>query len=393
MRIAINAAFWEQGHTGSGQYLHQLVAQLRELVTQSELLLLSPTSVTVSPALGVTSRRLPTPFDGLSADLAKLWFEQIAFVRACQQYEVDLAHVPYFAPPLYPAVPTLVTIHDLIPFLLPAYRGSILVRLYTLLVARAALRAAMILTESHASRRDIIYHLRVPSHRVRVIPLAADTTYCPISGWSPFLNIGAPMKSVQRRYGLPPAYFLYLGGFDQRKNVGSLLQAFARLATCTPPGPPYGEERPWLVVVGRLPEVDTVFTPDPRRIAQELGIVDRVIFTGWVPEEDKPALYSGACAFLFPSQYEGFGLPPLEAMACGTPVIASDRSSLPEVVGPGGILVSPDDVAGLAEAMTSLWEDGTLRQELSERALGQASRFSWARTAKDTLAAYREVHQ
>jgi len=148
-----------------------------------------------------------------------------------------------------------------------------------------------------------------------------------------------------------------------------------------------------MVVAGRLPRQDTPFTPDPRRIARELGVADRVVFTGWVHEEDKPALYSGARAFLFPSWYEGFGLPPLEAMACGTPVVASDRGSLPEVVGPGGMLISPDDVNGLADIMESLWVDQALRQKLSMGAQHQASRFSWACTAQETLAAYREVAQ
>ncbi len=370
MQIAINAAFWEQEHTGSGQYLHQLVAQLRELAPHDDLLLLSPTWVTGSPLL-----KGATPFDSLSADLAKLWFEQVAFPQACQQRGVDLAHVPYFAPPLHSSVPTLVTIHDLIPLLLPAYRGSALVRLYTRLVARAAYRATLILTDSHASRQDILRYLRVPSDRVRVIHLAADAAYRPIPP-------GAHRKAIRQKYSLPSSYFLYLGGFDQRKNVDTLLQAFARIVTSS---------EPWLVVAGRLPQGDTPFTPDPRRIVQELGIPEWVIFTGWVPEEDKPALYSGARAFLFPSQYEGFGLPPLEAMACGTPVIASDRGSLPEVVGPGGILVPPDDVAALAEAMNALWEDEALRQELSEKAQAQAARFSWTRTAQETLTAYREV--
>jgi len=382
MRIAINAAFCGQEHTGSGQYLHRLVAQLRELAAHDELVLLSPTWVAGSPLLKVASHRLTTPFDGLSVDLAKVWFEQVAFPRACQQQGVDLAQVPYFAPPLHPTVPTLVTIHDLIPLLLPAYRGSALVRLYTRLVAQAAHRAALILTDSHASRRDIIRHLRVPSDRVRVIHLAADVAYRPIPQ-------GTHREAIRRKYGLPPSYFLYLGGFDQRKNVTALLQAFARIVTSCKLQVTSSE--PWLVVAGRLPEEDTPFTPDPRRIAQELGIAEQVIFIGWVSEEDKPALYSGARGFIFPSQYEGFGLPPLEAMACGTPVIASDRGSLPEVVGSGGILVSPDDVPGLAEAMRSLWEDQALRQELSERAQRQAARFSWARAAQETLAAYREV--
>jgi len=377
MRIAINAAFWGQEHTGSGQYLHRLVAYLRKLAPHDEFLLLSPIWVKSSLPLRVT-----TPFDGLSINLAKVWFEQLAFPRACRRGGVDLAHVPYFASPLYSTVPTLVTIHDLIPLLLPPYRGSILVRLYTRLVAQAAHRAALILTDSNASRQDIVRHLRVPPERVRVIYLAADAAYRPIPQ-------GAQLEAVRQKYGLPTSYFLYLGGFDQRKNMSTLLQAFARVITSCKLQVTSSE--PWLVMAGRLPEEDCSFTPDPRRIARELGVVRQVLFTGWVSEEDKPALYSGACAFLFPSQYEGFGLPPLEAMACGAPVIASDRGALPEVIGEGGILIPPDDVSGWAEAMALLWEDEPLRRELGERARHQAARFSWARTAQETLRAYQEV--
>ncbi len=384
MRVAVNGTFQGQGHTGSGQYLGQLIAQLREIDAHQQLLLLTPGWIGDSPSLDDSSLPLSTPFDDLNKDLAKLWFEQVTFPRACRRCEADLAHVPYFAPPLCPSVPTLTTIHDLIPLLLPAYRGSIQVRLYTRLAARAARRAAMILTDSCASQQDIISHLCVPPDRVRVVYLAADSTYQPIPQ-------GPGRESVRNKYGIPPDYFLYLGGFDLRKNVRAVLRAFSRVVskqksqvTCP---------EPKLVVAGRLPGEDTPFTPDPRRIVQELGISEWVLFTGWVHEEDKPALYSAARAFLFPSWYEGFGLPPLEAMACGTPVVASDRGSLPEVVGEGGLLVSPDDIEGLADAMDSLWGDSVLRQRLSAQAQRQASRFSWARTAQETLAAYRDVAQ
>ena len=116
-----------------------------------------------------------------------------------------------------------------------------------------------------------------------------------------------------------------------------------------------------------------------------------MVFTGWVPEEDKPTLYSGARALVFPSLYEGFGLPPLEALACGTPVIASNRGSLPEIVGDGGLLLEPDDLEGLAAAMQKLLSDDTLREDLREKGLAHAARFSWEKTARETLAVYREV--
>jgi glycosyltransferase involved in cell wall biosynthesis len=126
-------------------------------------------------------------------------------------------------------------------------------------------------------------------------------------------------------------------------------------------------------------------------MAGELGVGERVMFAGWVAEEDKPALLSGATAFVFPSLYEGFGLPPLEAMACGTPVIASDRSSLPEVVGEGGILVDPVDSEALAAALEKVWVDDALAVALRQRALAQAAKFSWRQTALETLAVYRKV--
>ncbi|HID89280.1 MAG TPA: glycosyltransferase family 1 protein, partial [Anaerolineae bacterium] len=154
-------------------------------------------------------------------------------------------------------------------------------------------------------------------------------------------------------------------------------------------GPVIGEECP-LVVAGRLPERDTPFAPDPRRQARSLGLRSEwVRFIGWVAEEDKPALYRGAVAFLFPSRYEGFGLPPLEALACGTPVVGSDAASLPEVVGDAGVLVDPDDAEGMAGAVIQLAEDPAFHAELRRRALAQAAHFSWERTAHATLEAYR----
>jgi len=316
-----------------------------------------------------------TPFDSISENLAKLWFEQVSFPRACRRQGVELAHVPYFASPLFPTTPTVVTVHDLIPMLLPAYRGSILVCLYTRLVAAAARKADMVLTDSEASKQDIMHLLGIPPERVRVIYLAADDIYQPVLDEH-------RLTVTRRKYGLPENYLLYLGGFDQRKNVPTLLKAFAQLAK---------DSRAFLVVAGRLPEKGSDFFPDPRPIVQELGIGERVVFSGWVPEEDKPALYSGARALVFPSLYEGFGLPPLEALACGTPVITSNRGSLPEIVGDGSLLLEPDDVEGLVGAMEKLLNDDTLWADLREKGLAHAARFSWKKTARETLAVYREL--
>jgi len=382
MRVAINAWFWDSPTTGSGQYTRRLVEHLVALEPGLEVLLVAPKrwGFQVSTLKFRASDRPELETWNLKPEtnpLLKVWFEQITFPRACRRLNAALAHVPYWAPPILPSVPTVVTIHDLIPLLLPEYRGGLLVRLYTSLVSISARRASLAITDSAASRQDIIARLGLSAGRVHVVHLAADERYTP-----------APVpgdREVRARYRLPERYVLYLGGFDVRKNVAAVLGAY-RWA-----GPAIGKDCP-LVIAGRLPQEDSPFAPDPRRLARELEVDERTVrFTGFVEEADKPALYRSAVAFVFPSRYEGFGLPPLESLACGTPVVGSDVSSIPEVVGEAGVLLLPNDVEGMAQALIRLATDDGFRAELSRRALAQAARFSWERAARETLAVYRDV--
>ncbi len=382
MRVALNAWFWNSPTTGSGQYTRLLVEHLVTIAPELEIVLVTPEgqiSNLQSPISNLQFQLTANRYR-LTSALGKVWFEQVAFPRACRRLEADVAHVPYWAPPIRPSIPTVVTIHDLIPLLLREYRGGPLVRLYSALVSTTAQNSALVLTDSEASRRDIVTHLGLPAERVRVVYLAADERYTPEPSLFPGEKPGFAEKTwFQKRY------VLYLGGFDVRKNVATALRAY-RWA-----GPAIGEECP-LVIAGRLPERDTSFTPDPRRLAREQGIDERFVrFIGFVDEADKPALYRGAVAFIFPSRYEGFGLPPLEALACGTPVVGSDISSIPEVVGDAGVLLPPDDAEGMAGALIQLATDEGFRAELSRRALAQAARFSWERTARETLAAYQDA--
>ena len=399
MRIALNAWFWDRPDTGSGQYTRRLVEGLTALDADLQIILVVPTGRKQEARGKKQEITCPAscilhPISCPRSDLGKVWFEQSTFPKACQRLGADVAHVPYWAPPLAPRVPTVVTIHDLIPLLLREYRGGPLVRAYTALVATAAKSAALVLTDSEASRQDILAHLDLPADLVRVVYLAADQRYTPEPsppvegsrrGGEPSPLVGGSRRGVALRYGLPDHYVLYLGGFDVRKNVATALEAYVWA------GPAIGGECP-LVVAGRLPERDTAFAPDPRRQARELGLEPEwVRFVGPVAEEDKPAFYRGAVAFVFPSRYEGFGLPPLEAMACGTPVVGSDAASLPEVVGDAGVLLDPDDAEGMAGALIQLVQERRFRAELSRRALVQAARFSWERTARETLTAYKDV--
>lgn len=375
--IAINAWFWNSPTTGSGQYTRQLVRGLAALGQDSEIVL-----VTAEQKQEARSKRQETPASCIlhpvpcsRSNLGKVWFEQITFPRACRHLRADVAHVPYWAPPLRPTIPTVVTIHDLIPLLLREYRGGPLVRFYTALVGYTARSATQVLTDSEFSRQDIIAHLGLVPDRVRAIYLAAGESYTPTP---------APTDAdVRARYSLPERYVLYLGGFDVRKNVATLIAAYHRAT------PAIGETHP-LVIAGKLPRTDTPFAPDPRRLAQERGLGDRAVrFIDFPDDADKPALYRGATAFIFPTRYEGFGLPPLEALSCGTPVVGSDASSIPEIVGEGGLLLPPDDVEGMAQALVKLATDVHFRAELSQRALTQAARFSWEQTAQETLATYQ----
>jgi glycosyltransferase involved in cell wall biosynthesis len=389
VRIALNAWFADQPATGSGQYLAHLLAEYVARHAQHRFLLCRPSAAQAAqspdPQAGLARAQeestspcewqiLPTPFDGRHRHLAKLWFEQVSFPRACRRWGADVIHVPYWAAPLAARAPVVVTIHDLIPVLLPAYRGGTLGAAYTDLVSLSARRANLVLTDSQASRRDIIQHLRLAPSRMETIYLAADDRYH--SERDPQVQ-----ERLRQRYTLPARYLLYMGGFDLRKNVTCIVEAFAQAEL---PGVD-------LVVAGKLPPADTTFTPDPRRIAREMGILSQVCFPGWVDEPDAPALYSGAIAFVFPSCYEGFGLPPLEAMACGTPVIVANTSSLPEVVGEGGLCVDPQDVTSLSQAMRAIALDSALREQLSQAALARAGTFSWQQTAQATLDAYRRV--
>ncbi len=382
MRIALNGTFFDQPTTGSGQYLHELLSALCAREPDNDYVVVVPQS-DLAPEIQTLARFSPRTYlypervalDRFSQNLAKLAFEQIAFNRACRRENAALAHVPYFAPPLFPAARTIVTIHDLIPLILPEYRGSILVRAYTRLVALAARRADAIIADSESSQRDIVARLGIDPAHVRVVYLAASAR---------FRADIAPeqMEQVRRKYALPEKYLLYLGGFDVRKNVRVLIEAFSLL-------PEFYQQGYRLVFGGVTLGHDSAFFPDPRRLAHEIGLPDDALkMIGWVAEEDKPALYASAEIFLFPSLYEGFGLPPLEALACGAPVISSDTSSLPEIVGDAAMTVGPHSPLAWAESIRAVCVDPARREEMRARGIAQAKKFSWERAAEETLAVY-----
>jgi glycosyltransferase involved in cell wall biosynthesis len=321
----------------------------------------------------------PTAPGSLNAErYRRLWWEQVGVLQRSRTERIELLHVPYFAPPLIQPVPTVVTIHDVIPLILPEYRQRMVNRLYNGLVAAGARRAAAVIAVSECSKRDIVQTLDIPASRVHVIPNGVGAAYQRVTDPQRIDKLAA-------RYGTGFDYVLYCAsGFDVRKNVGRLLEAYAGL-------PSELRQRHRLVLAGQPRFPGHPLYPDPYGPIAELGISGQVTITGEMTEAELAVLYSGAALFVFPSLYEGFGIPVLEAMACGAPVISSNASSLPEVTGDAAWLLNPLDVRALTSAMAELLEDPLQRKLWADRGLKRASQFPWRRVAEATLDLYEKV--
>lgn len=384
MRIAINAYFLQQPATGSGEHLYNLLEGLDAVDESNRYLVLYPrlsnTQIVRTPHLGsqFEIKEVRGTAERLGARFGKMWWEQVALRQACAQEGVDLLHSPYFASPLSPNVPTVVTVHDVIPLILPHYGRSLHARAYVQLVSAAARRARAIITVSEASKRDVVRALDVPAERVHVIYNAVDRGLRQICD-------RAALEGVRDAHGIAEDFLLYFGGFDERKNVERIVRAFHAAR-------PRFQRPCQLVLAGSLNLVgEHPLYPDPRPLIRQLGLEEQVIVTGRISEEEKPLLYSAATAFVFPSLYEGFGIPVLEAMACGAPVLTSNGSSLPEVAGGAALMVDPTSVEAIAEAMVRLIDDEGLREELRRKGFQRVGQFSWEGSALKTLGVYRQV--
>lgn len=299
--------------------------------------------------------------------------EQGALPRAAREARVDLLHVPHVNAPLFASVPLVVTIHDLIPFHYPEAIASPLGRLYFKAMVRMGIhRARGILTVSENTRRDLIDLAHADARAIEAVPLAADARF-----WRPASK--EARRQARERFDLPGRYIVYAGQWKAYKNVDLLLEVMARLDPAAFP-----DLR--LVLIGK----EDARVPMRDAIARR-GLEGRVVLTGFVSDEELLALYQEATLFAFPSRYEGFGLPPLEAMASGVPVVASDRASIPEVVGHAGLLLAPDRVLEWQEAIVSLCTDPARCERLSRLGRERAREFSWGRTAERTVAVYHRV--
>lgn len=293
-------------------------------------------------------------------------FEKISY-NSIMHSKADIYHFFNFIIPKKIRGKTITTVYDMVYKLYPETMSNVNRRIHARELARSCQHADLILTISQNSQRQIAEFMHVPEEKIHIAYPAVDR-----SQFYPEQN----RQYLQEKYQIQQDYFLYLGTLEPRKNIPRLVQAFHVVSQ--------KQKDVILVLAGQKGwQYEEIF-----KTIQYLKLENKVRFLGYVPDEDKRVLYSGARAFLFPSLYEGFGMPPLEAMACGTPVVVSNTSSLPEVVGAAGLYVNPLDVENMAEAMVRITENDTLRENNIRAGLLQAQKFSWENAAKVVLKMY-----
>jgi len=376
LRIGIDYTAAIRQGAGIGRYVRQLVQAVTTLDAQDEFVLVAAaggapnarSALCAASKPNVKIRALPTS----DRQMNVLWHRlRLPLPIECITGSLDIFHSPDFTLPPVRNARTLLTVHDLSFMRIPACSDPKLLKYLMRVVPASARRANVVLADSECTRADVIEMLGVDPSRVQVVYAGVDDS---------FQRVTEPrvLDEVRSRYRLPQHFILGVGTLQPRKNFERLVEAFAMLAGAEGGGPR-------LVLAGAAGwKYQGIF----ERV-ERLGLRNAVLFPGYVADRDLPALYSMADLFVFPSLYEGFGIPPLEAMACGTPVVTSNVSSLPEVVGDAALTIDPTDTVALARAMQRMLNDPHLRSELVQRGAARASNFTWRASAEKLLAAYR----
>lgn len=372
MKIGIDARVLQQDITGVGNNIIQIIKDIAKLDDTTKFFLFfsaRPSSSTIRE-LGIFSKVIVPTKHGI------VW-EQIKVPVAIKKHEIDIYHAPWnVGLPFRKVCKYVVTINDLIPLEMEDYFASRKTKLfYRCRIDVSAKRSDKIITLSNYSKRKILEHFNVPKGKIAVVPCGVSNLFRPLQD----LKV---LEQVKEQYDLRDKFLLYVGGFDARKNIEVLIKAFDHYLRQT------DRKDSRLVLVG----AKNVYFPKLRELVLSLGISDKVTFTGYVPNSDLVSLYNLAEALVYPSSHEGFGLPPLEAMACGTPVITSNISSLPEVVGNAAILVNnPKSVAEITKAINLVLNDKVKRDEMIKLGLDRVKQFSWEKAALKTLQIYQEL--
>ncbi len=366
MRIGIRVSPLASPFTGIPVYVLNLVKEISKIDQENTYFLYTNREIPFR-------LQLPDNFHVVLVDKPypklQMWY-QLGLPLRIRKDRLDLYHDTLFLLPFFMGrVPGVVTIHDLSGLLMPDFHQR-KVSLTSKLIPLAVKKARRIIAVSRFTKEEVERLFPAARGKVRVVYNGVSPIFKP----SPSLQV----ERVKEKYGIKGNYIMYLGTIEPRKNLKGLLKAFSMLRNKIPH---------LLVIVGMKGwKYEGLF-----ELLRELDIENRVFFTGFVPTEDLPPLYSGADVFVYPSFYEGFGIPVLEAMACGTPVVASSTSSLPEVVGEAGILADPRSPSDIAMKIMRIIEEPELAERLSSLGLKRAGEFTWERTARETLKVYREV--
>lgn len=367
MRIAIDAR--KLHDFGIGTYIRNILAELPQLDRSTEFVVLCrPEESGITSTLGPNFRAVIEPARPYSVS------EQVRLPLALARERVQLLHEPHYVLPALTGCRSVVTIHDCIHLMFPQYLPNRLARPYARGSMWVATRKAdRILTVSEASKRDILRFFDVPTERITVVPNAIDARFLAPPD-------EAHVERVRQRYQLDHPFALYVGNIKPHKNIDRLIDAFGRVRAS-------GIDDLRLIIIGD----ELSKYPALRQGVHRHRLDKHVRFFGFQPIDTLSVFYRLAQVFVFPSLYEGFGLPPLEAMACGTPVVTSNVSSLPEVCGDAAVLVDPTDPQAIADGLIRAATDETLRAHLVARGLARARRFSWAESVRRIHGIYMEV--
>ncbi|MGQ9491757.1 MAG: glycosyltransferase family 4 protein [Anaerolineae bacterium] len=370
MQIAIDYTPALRQAAGIGRYTRELVAALARLDRQNEYTLFcageSPPMAGWPANFRVRTSNVPARW--LTAGWHRLGLPLAVetFTGAC-----DLYHSPDFALPPLKTARGVVTVHDLSFLRCPEHADPGLRAFLTRAVPRSVARACRVLADSESTKADLVELLGVEAEKISVVPAGVDARFRPVRDT-------LKLAQVRQRYRLPEWFILFVGTLEPRKNLPRLITAYAQMRRHT--GLPHQ-----LVIAGKP---GWLYEGIYEQVVKE-GLSENVHFIGFVADDDLPALYTLADLLAFPSLYEGFGLPPLEAMACGTPVVASNRASLPATIGSAGLLVDPEDTDALADALARVLGNASLRIRLADLGRAQAARFTWQAAAERLLEAYR----
>lgn len=365
MRIAIDARlpYYVQG--GIASYVRALMTRLPLQDSANDYLMLHARRAELLPvAPGARSMRCWTP--------AHHRLERMALAAELWPHRPQLLHSPDFICPLSAGWRSVITIHDLTFLIYPKFLTAESRRYYNNQITASVRGAHAILADSEATRHDILQRLPVTGAVVHTVHLAQDPHFAP--------QPPQVVTAMRSRHALPEEYLLFVGTFEPRKNLPALLRAYALVRQQLP-------DAPALVLAGNSGWLQ----PELKTQAAALHLQNHLLLRPDFPAADLPALYTGASVLALPSHYEGFGLPVLEAIACGTPVVISNRGSLPEIAGGAAISCAPDDDASIADAMQRALSDSALRAEKRAAGLKRAADFSWERCCRETLRVYNSV--